>query len=169
MKTIGIILLTLGIMFAIFRGAIKIYANYDYVNEIYSDWDLADRASTIAQKSEYINRFVGAIEKQGLNGLNANLIFITNRSDFSENLRALKSLQGRLNTIIKMDENSFAYQAALQQITEQEQGGASNMLDVIEGCWYRKNYYTIWNPIIVWTFLMMQAGLIILGIKFIQR
>lgn len=44
-----------------------------------------------------------------------------------------------------MDANSFQYNTAIQQITQQEQGEAIDMLSVFQGCWYKENYILLWG------------------------
>lgn len=162
-KTIGIIVLIAGILFAISRGAYHFYVSYQYENEIQSYWEMADRASTIAQKSEYVDKFITALDQQNLDGTHDALFYHTAKNSFTENMKALKSLQERLHKISTMDENSFAYQTAIQQITEQEQGEALNMLYVLFGCWEKENYYTTWNIFICFGFLTLQIIMIIFG------
>ena len=120
-------------------------ANWKWQNDYFNYWQLSDKASTISQKSEYVDKFVGALENSGLQGQNSHLIWKTNNSSFDQNMLALKSLQSRLQEIKTLDQNSFAYQTAIQQITEQEQGQADEMLGVIESCWWRVHYYYFWN------------------------
>lgn len=163
MKRIGIILIILGSVFALTRGGMRLYANWEYENSVENYWVLADRASTISQKAEYIDYFANELRKSNLNGINANLIWKTKATSFDENFKALTSLRDRLNAISGMDENSLAYQTALQQITSQEQGEAKSMLDNFEECWTRVNYYTLWNVLIFWGFLILQLATIIFG------
>lgn len=160
---VGWLLLAIGIIFACSRGAYRYYAKFDYRNTISNNWDLSERASTISQKSEYMNKFVAALETQHLTGLNSNLWFQTPSTSFDENMKALKSLQKRLIDISGMDETTMAYQTAIQQITAQEQGEGKSMLDVLYKCWQRQNYYTIWNPLISGIFLLIQGVLIFFG------
>lgn len=163
MKTFGVILILFGSLFAISRGALRIYVWYEYQNTIACNWDLSERASTLAQKSEYMNKFVGALEKCNLDGTNSALFLQTPESDFTQNMKALKSLQQRLSDISGMDENSFAYQTALQQITAQEQGEAHEMLSHLQNCWERQNYYTVWNWLYFVGLLLLQFLCIIIG------
>ena len=163
MKKTGIALIIIGFLFAVSRGAYRMYSVYEYKNTIGSNWTLADRASTISRKYEYIYNFVKAFEEQGLSGEYDAIFLKTPNESFNENFKALKSLQFRLKEIQGMNPNSFEYQTALHQITEQEQGQANNMLDVLSGCWQKKNYYTLWNPILIFTFTLLQIGLIFLG------
>lgn len=163
MKTIGIILVVSGILFATTRGAFHYYVSKQYTNEIGSKWELSDRASTIVQKAEYLDKFICALEKNNLNGVHNTIFYPNDENDFTENMRAIKSLQKRLHDIETMDENSFAYQTAMQQITAQEQGEAHNILNVLQGCWEKQNYYTTWNDFIVCGFLILQILMIGVG------
>jgi hypothetical protein len=70
---------------------------------------------------------------------------------------ALKSLQGRMHQIQSMDEQSFAYQTAIQQITAQEQGEAAHLTDTFEGCWYLRNYSALWQ----WHDLLVWLGIVV--------
>ncbi len=162
-KKVAIALIIIGIMFAIGRGCFHVYAYYQYENKIGNNWDLADRASTIIQKSEYINKFVAALEKEKLDGVHNALFFPNDENDFTQNMKALKSLQNRLQDISMMDENSFAYQSAMQQITAQEQGEATALLSNLQGCWLKVNYYTLWNNLICLIFLVLQICSIVFG------
>src|SRR5688572_30345248 len=159
----GVTLIILGILFALGRGGYKLIVHYEYQREIFNNWTLADRASTISQKSEYINKFVETLKTQNLEGVNNALFFPTPASSFDENFKALLSLRNRLDTISTMKENSFEYQTAIQQITQQEQGEAEPMLNQIEGCWYKKHHYTLWNPFITFPFFLIQVVMIVFG------
>jgi hypothetical protein len=150
----------IGLLFAGSRLATRIYAGYEYRNEVSSYWTLSERASTIAQKSEYMNKFVDALTKAKLEGTNANLIMQTPQSEFNENFKAVKSLQARLADISKMDETSFAYQTAIEQITKQEQGEAEQLLCEIKSCWLRVNWPTLWNPIVFCVCIVVQLILL---------
>lgn len=123
-------------------------------------WTLADRASTIDYKSQQIDLFVEALEKQGLAGTNDALILKTPENSFDENFKTLKSLQTRLTEIKTMDPRSFEYQTAIQQITAQEQGEAKQMLDVLQGCWYKQHHFLIWGVIggINWIAMFVFVG-----------
>lgn len=164
MKTIGILLFTAGILFASVRIALNYSAQKELQTKVGSYWNLADRASTIAQKSEYIDKMVDALNNQHLDGSNAGLFYQNETTSYDANMRALKSLQQRLKEISTMSPSSFEYQTAMQQITEQEQGGAEEMLSVIKSCWYKKYHYTYWNDIIVFSFFIIQGFLIVFGL-----
>lgn len=163
MKKAGILLLLFGIVFSISRVVMRVSINFEYANKIGCNWDLSERASTIKQKSEYMDKFVKALEKCNLDGINDAIFYPTPESDFSENLKAVKSLQQRLLDISSMDENSLAYQTALQQITAQEQGEAHQMTSTLWECWEQKYYYTYWNGLVVTGFILLQFLLIVMG------
>lgn len=167
MKKTGILMIIIGLSLATFRGINHYLISVEYEIEISSNWDLSEKASTISQKSEYVNKFVFALENAKLNGVNGNLIKKTPSSDFTENFKALKSLQGRLIEISKMDESGFAYQTAIQQITQQEQAEANDMLMVFDNCWTKAHYYTYWNPILITVFILIEL-ILVLGGYFIQ-
>lgn len=164
-KLIGLVLTLGALTFGVLMIIMAFRASYQYEQDYSSYWSLADKASTISQKSEYIDKFVVALENSGLQGTNDALIWKTNNNAFDTNFQALKSLQSRLHEIKGMDESSFAYQTAIQQITAQEQGEASDMLNVFSGCWYKVHYYWLWNPwlvigvIIMGTLLVLTVGL----------
>lgn len=159
-KISGSIIILLAVALGIFGIFSLINANWHYQNDYQNYWDLADKASTISQKSDYMDKFVNALQESGLQGSNANLIWQTQNSAFDQNFIALKSLQTRLQEIKTLDPNSFAYQTAIQQITAQEQGQADDMLSVFESCWYKTHYPFLWN---LYGFLFV-AGIILLGI-----
>lgn len=157
-----LLLIALGATVFYIHAIVK--ANYEYNNTIKSSWDLADKASTIAQKSDYIDQFVAKLEASGLQGTNNALYFPTPDNSFDKNLEAVKSLQSRLHSVKTMDENSFAYQTAIQQITAQEQGEADNMLSVFSGSWWKVHHYYLWNG---WWTLTIVLGLIALWVGMI--
>ena len=131
--------------FMVLWGALEIAANFSYQRSIGSYWELSDRASTLPQKSAYLDQYVGALEQSGLQGSNDALFLKTPANSFDQNMVALKSLQGRMHQIQGMDEQSFAYQTAISQITAQEQGEASHLTGTIEGCWYLNHWLLLWG------------------------
>lgn len=138
---------TLVLLGLIFLGIIIVAGlrtGYEYENTIGSYWDLSDKASTLQQKSQYLDKYVDAIRGQRFASNDA-IIFPTPNNSFSQNMIALQSLQGRMHQIANMDETSFAYQTAIQQITGQEQGEARELTDTIEGCWYLENRPFLWS------------------------
>lgn len=70
---------------------------------------------------------------------------------------ALKSLQGRMHQIQGMDEQSFAYQTAMQQITAQEQGEATHLTDTFKGIWFRQKHLFLydWVDILMWVAMIV--------------
>jgi hypothetical protein len=122
--------------------------SYQYEREIYSYWSLADKSSTITAKTHYVDQFVQVLEQQGLNGDYNAILYPTPDNSFDLNLQALKTLQGRLREIERMNVTSFEYQTAIQQITAQEQGEAKQMLDVFEGAWYKRHHPMLWDWIL---------------------
>ena len=58
---------------------------------------------------------------------------------------ALSSLDKRLGEIRNLDPGGFAYQTAMQQITEQEQGQADTLTSTLKGCWTLKHYPLAWD------------------------
>lgn len=156
-KSAALLLIGLGLLIAGPRLLFRTYADFEYTNTVESNWDLSVRASTLVQKSEYMDKFVSALEKCNLQGTNSSLFLQTPETDFNENFKALKSLQKRLKDISGMNENDFAYQSALQQITAQEQGEAQAMLGHMESCWLKQNYYTLWNWMVVTFFVLLEG------------
>jgi hypothetical protein len=150
-KIIGILVGLIMIFSGVFIGwkviTDTITTTYDYNREIGSNWDLSVKASTIAKKSEYLDKFVKALDKPEFHGQYNALFFPTPNNSFDSNFEALKSLQTRLEAIKSMDENSFAYQTAIQQITAQEQDEAGEMLGVFGGIYWKQNAYWLWHPI----------------------
>ena len=144
MKTFFKFLTFTTIILSIVLIASYLIAEYQYSNKIQSYWELADKASTIDQKSEYLSKFIVAIEDEGLGGHNA-IVFKTPDNSYDENIKALKSLQSRLDDIKDMDVTSFEYNTAIQQITAQEQGEASQMITVIKQIWYKNHYFLLWD------------------------
>ncbi|MFA5743184.1 MAG: hypothetical protein WC921_04350 [Candidatus Paceibacterota bacterium] len=163
MKTfVGLLMLFFGILFLgflIFQGAMGFYL-YDKI--IYSNWSLAEKASTISQKSEYIDKFSSALENSDLDNRYNTLFFPTPDNSFDENFKALTSLQDRLHGIKGLEENTPAYQIAMQQITEQ-QSQAGRMLSVFSGSWWQSNYYYLWNTYITTILITLSSMLIIFG------
>ena len=167
MKTGGILLLVGSIVFSVIWIFVAVGVNAEWQTKIGANWTLADKSSTIAEKSDYINKFVVALEGAKLEGTNDALFFPTPNNSFDLNLKALKTLQARLETIKTMKQDSFEYQTAIQQITAQEQGEAQEMLSVLQGSWYKVNHYLLWNSLIflfgiIFICIMFFAGLIML-------
>ncbi len=163
-KHIGIILIIAYVAIATVRLVNHIRFRYEYSNEIGSYWDLSEKAATIKLKSEYMDKYVAALEKSGLQGMNEALFYPTPTSDFNQNFITLKSLQQRLIDIDTMDIQSFAYQTAIQQITDQEQGQGDEMIGVFKGCWLKAHHYTYWHGLFVLIAVIIEALILIVGI-----
>ena len=117
------------------------------------------------KNAEHIDKFVNALEESNLHG-EYNAIFLeTPDNSFDANFEVLKSLQLRLHEIEKMDITSFQYQTAIQQITQQEQGEASNMLSEFSGIWWKTNHFMLWDWIgisqVIFLLIMLLIGTII--------
>lgn len=164
---IGTLFIIAAVALGVFLGYQFIYSSYQYNNEVKSYWDIADKTSTISQKSDYIDKFVDALKASHLEGTNDALFLKTPNTSFNQNFQALLSLQDRLHQIKTMDETSLAYQTAIQQITAQEQGQADDMLGTFHGCWMKVHYYWLWNPILGLIYFLAPIILIIFGVAII--
>jgi hypothetical protein len=161
MKAFFIFLIVVFVVLSgLFIGS-AVVANYEYENKIASYWSLADRASTLQAKSQYIDLFVMALADQHLEGSHDALIFSTPQNGFDQNFAALKTLQERMHQIETMDERSLEYQQAILQITAQEQGEAANLLDVFEECYYKHNHFMLWGWMPVVISIGLLAGIVI--------
>jgi hypothetical protein len=145
MRVFGVVLLVFALILGICNIVALVGASYDYERMIESSWNLADKASTIKQKTANIDQFVAALEASGLKGEHDAIWQFTPNNSFDKNLEAVKSLQQRLHEIEGMDVTSLAYQTAISQITAQEQGEAKKMLEVFEGCWYKVQHPWLWQ------------------------
>lgn len=158
---IGIVLLSVSIIMVIGDSINGIFGSYNYEKKYESYWNLADKASTIEQKSLYINKFVEVIENSEMKN-QYNAVFLqTPNNSFDYNLEALKSLQKRLNEIKKIDITSFQYQTAIQQITAQEQGEAKEMMEVFKGIWWKTNHFFLWG----WVLIVNICFIILFGLS----
>lgn len=153
-----IIVSTLVILYQIIFGVV---CNYKYEQTISSDWTLAEKASTIKQKSDYIDKFIVDLQNSNLSGKYDAIWLQTPNNSFDKNFEAIKSLQSRLHDIQNMDITSFPYQSAIQQITAQEQGEARDMLSVFKGVWIKDNYFILWDWICATTAVFFSILLII--------
>lgn len=149
-------------------GVAEFSADNEYSNFAGSYWELSDKASTLPQKSAYLDQYVAALKTPGKFAPNNATIYRTPNNSFEQNMVALTSLQGRMHQIQGMDEQSFAYQTAIQQITAQEQGEAHGLTSTFEGCWYLENHYFLWawHDGIFWSssiILFVLLGIILLG------
>jgi hypothetical protein len=163
MKALGIIftiVFSASLFLSTFSG---IKGTYEFEKDVYSYWKLADKASTITQKAEYIDKFVVALDQLNYQGTYNAVIFPTPDNSYDKNFEALISLQTRLHEIKLMDVTSFEYQTAIQQITEQEQGGAYDMLEELKGLWWKNNHILLWDWI-GFVQILLSCILFLLGI-----
>jgi hypothetical protein len=138
-------------------------ANYNYTSKYESKWNLAEKSSTIAAKQQHIAAFVAAIRNNPSDFASHDAIWLqTDDNSFQKNMEALETLKTRLDEISQLNPNSFEYNTAIQQITAQEQGEASAMLNVITNCYYRANYPVLCGWVGMLMFLML-PGVLILG------
>ncbi len=157
--TISVVLILAAVVWATILIVADVRGEYAYEASIASYWSLADKSSTITQKSQYVDKFVEALERQGLQGKYNAIIYPTPDNSFDRNMEALKSLQGRLREIQTMNPASFEYQTAMQQITGQEQGEAKAMLNVFEGVWWKEHHLALWD----WVYVLQVLSLFVLG------
>ena len=143
--TVSIILMCVSTLFLLIDIGIGIVGHYKLEKDVLSYWNIADKTSTIEKKSEYIDKFVEAIEKQNFEGKYNAIILTTPDNSYEYNFIALKSFQDRLKEIQNIDMKFFEYQTAMQQITAQEQGEASPMLHVFKGLWWKENHFIVWK------------------------
>lgn len=153
-RTIAILVMLVATIWVV---SMDVYANYVYERDIHSFWALAEKSSTIPAKATYVDSFVRAYKASHASGYNA-LILKTPNQSIDANLAAVETLQHRLDEVQGMDVTSFAYQTAIQQITEQEQGEASNLLAVLKGGWFLCNYWYLWDWLLVLVALALFAG-----------
>lgn len=141
---VGIIMMVICLIVFVCMAIGGCNAHYGYIRQIENYWTLADRSSTIEAKSDYIDKFVEAIEKSNMAEYNA-ILLPTPENSLKNNLDALKTLRDRLHQIKTMNPSSFEYNQAIQQITAQEQGEAKELLLNIDGCWTKANYLYLWD------------------------
>lgn len=167
-KTKYFTLLALPLLFLTGWFVNEIRVGYQYDNTIGSYWALGVKASTLQQKSAYLDQYVKALEDAHLSGNDA-VMLKTPDNSYEQNMVALKSLQGRMHQIEGMDEQSFAYQTAMQQIAGQEQAQADQLTSTFEGVWLLQEHPCLWGWIellIVSPFLLFVGVMVIMGLKY---
>ena len=121
---IGIVLLLGFFLIAgllVYGGMNNWFIVLEFEREIEGHFDYADRSSDASTKLEYFNKFIDAVEKNGLtNGTNSVFFQEQPKASLSENYKVAKSLQSRLEAISQLDPQSFEYSNNMQQITLQE-------------------------------------------------
>lgn len=157
-QTIFALVGIIGLVWFIGLLVVAIPASYQYEREINSFWEIADKSSTIAKKSEYVDKYVAAVEAQHFEGEYDAIVYPTLDNSYEGNIEALKTLQARLREIQNMDVSSFQYQTAIQQITAQEQGEADKMLRVFEGLWWKRYHFLLWDWVGILNFFASVAA-----------
>ena len=142
-----------------------IIGNYQFEKQYLFAWNLADKSSTIEAKANYISQFADLLESNKSNFSSYNAVWLkTPDNSLEKNIEAVKTLKSRLHEIMKMDVASFQYNTAIQQITAQEQGEATNLIYTIEGSWMKENYPMNWNWYGVIILSVWMIGLVIVGV-----
>ena len=144
MKYLGLIF---GLVMLVGLLITDIVTSYKYEKEVESYWNLAEKASTIEQKNEYIIKFASTLKNLHLEGKYNSIFFKTPDNSFDENFKALESFQNRLLEIRDMDPFSFEYQMELFKIPRifKEQGEANAMLSVFKSTWIKSVAIFIWD------------------------
>lgn len=141
MRPLFAVLLGISLVYTIGLITVRVFADYQFENEIEAYWSLSVKASTIERKSQYLDQYVSALEHARLADHDA--MFLKHPdNEVAQNMVALKSLQGRMHEIFTMDPSSFAYQQAMQQISGQEQDAPNK---VFEGAWFLENHPLLWD------------------------
>jgi len=153
--------LTLTILSCLFS---PVWFCYNYINDgirlnnqLTGYWEMADRSATIEKKSEYLDKYVNAVEKLGLTEGHSAFVFKSFSNKMENNYLALKSLQQRLHEIKSLDVKSFAYQTAISQLTEQEWAQAGEMTS---------NFTYKWEQVHSFWFRCLVGGLITMDTLF---
>ena len=153
--------------FALWIGLV-VKHNIDYVNDCEGYWSLADKSATIEMKSECVDKYVEAVEKLGLTTGHSAIIFHTFNNDMENNFKALLSLQKRLHEIKKLDITSFAYQTAIQQLTQQEWTEAHALTGQFESKYFNR-YAPFTMGVFGWVPLILQTILLAVGVVLVLR
>ena len=145
-----------------------VVASYRYTLHYGYHWELADKSSTIAAKAVHVNNFISSIESNRSAFADSGALFLhTPNNSLDANLAALKTLGTRLDEVANMDPKSFEYQTAIQQITQQEQGEAGDMLSILSNCWLKRTHFVAWGfiPLFIalWAGSAMVSGFLVFG------
>jgi hypothetical protein len=138
-----------------------------------SQWELADRSSTLETKSHYINAFVLSLESMDKNGMLSeyNALFLkTPQNKTENNISAVKTLKSRLEEVSLIDSKSFEYNQAIHQITAQEQGESDKLIYDLRGSFLLgSNYWYVWDwigiSIIVFEITLFLGIIILIPIR----
>jgi len=116
---------------------------YMWENTVNSYFELADRASSIDKKLEYLKQYRAALMEKGLNAGQSRYVRPTPASDLSNQMIILDTLIIRMEDAQKLSSSSLEYQQAIKQITTDEFQGFNSC--VFANGWARKS---------VWRYLM---------------
>ena len=167
METLGKAMVCFCVVTCMMFCVLGVVSDYQYNKQIASYWHIADKCSTLSKKSEYLDKFVDALDSGNFKGRHNSVFFKTPDNSFDNNFIAVLSLKTRLHEISKMSPISFEYQTAIQQITAQEQGEAKEMLHVFKGVWYSVNYTLLWD-VYLWLMILLEILILGLGLKLIN-
>ena len=98
----------------------SLFLGYPYNANIGSYFDLSDKASKLDTKLDYLKQYSNALVESGLNEGQSTVFFQTKETSLEENYKVLQSLIERMEETKEMEINSFEYQTAIKQITEDE-------------------------------------------------
>jgi len=120
---IGLLILGLGVLI---NGAwINWQVSLQYQRDIGGFFEYADRASDAKTKSMYFDKYVDALNKEGLSSGYSSVYFQNQpEANLANEWNVATSLQERLHALTKMDENTMQYQQGIQQIS------------ITEFCWF---------------------------------
>lgn len=147
-KILGIALIVVGTLIIANQILCNVVAKYNYEKSYSNLWELADKSSTIPAKEKYILAFVNALKSGKAIGdfSEYDAIWLkTPNNNFDANLAAVETLAQRLKEIQEMSPKTFEYNTAIQQITDQEQDQAHQLMGVLNGCYVLKKYWIAWS------------------------
>lgn len=149
MKAILLIILAIVwfIPYCIFGWAINIANNNQWKNDIYSNWELSDRASTLDKKYDYLIKFKESLVANGLDSGYAGYVIKNPSNDLSLAMESLDSLITRVEEAKSLSATSLEYQQAIKQITTDEYQGFNTC--VFAGGWTRKNLWRWMNTLFI--------------------
>lgn len=125
-------------------------------------WDMADKSSTLTEKSKYIDEYISRLKDVEHEEYGA-IVYKIKSNRYDLNLKALETLGQRLKQVQKLDVNSFAYQTAIQQITAQEQGEAQNMIKVFYNAFILKKYWWAFSTVQAWVWVIFTIVFLVCG------
>lgn len=82
MKAFGIFLVVIGTIGLLAIMIAGVVCHYQWNSSIGSYWDLSEKASSIALKSDYLDKYVAALENAGLHGSHDAVWFRTPNNDY---------------------------------------------------------------------------------------